>query len=183
MSGKSTVTATVGYMCWALTEWMLSMTHAAWFDTQYAHGIALMLPLSLILLIVGILAFTEARALDAIIFFGGAGLLGSGHVYLTAVAGAASASTDPGHYAGWYWFIWAVFFCYVWFGSFKAGWSRMVFLLALWLTLLALAIAAWSGATGFVVLGGYLGLITAILAAITSATAVICHGRAPVATA
>jgi hypothetical protein len=49
----------------------------------------------------------------------------------------------------------------------------MLFLLGLWLTLLALAIGDWIGSHGITVLGGYLGLITSILAAITSAMAVI----------
>ena len=71
-----------------------------------------------------------------------------------------------------------MFFAYVWVGSFKAGIVRMLFLLGLWLTLLALAIAMWFGLTGFAMLGGYLGLITAILAAIVSAMTVISHGFA-----
>lgn len=52
----------------------------------------------------------------------------------------------------------------------------MLFLLGLWLTLLALAIGEWTGIHGFWLAGGYLGLITSILAAITSAVEVICHG-------
>ena len=52
----------------------------------------------------------------------------------------------PGSHTGWFYFIWAVFFTYVWVGSFKAGIVRMLFLLGLWLTLLALAIAMVSWA-------------------------------------
>ena len=92
-----------------------------------------------------------------------------------AVAQSGQAM-DPGSYTGWFYFIWAVFFAYVWVGSFKAGIVRMLFLLGLWLTLLALAIAMWFGLAGFAMLGGYLGLITAILAAIVSAMTVISHG-------
>ena len=65
---------------------------------------------------------------------------------------------------------------HVWFGSFKSGLPRLLFLLGLWLTLLALAIGNWTNAHGIIVLGGYLGLITSILAAITSAKDVISHG-------
>lgn len=91
---------------------------------------------------------------------------------------AAGSVGEPNTYTGWYYLVWAVFFCYVWLGSFKAGLPRVLFLLALWLTLLALAIGNWGGPGQFVLLAGYLGLLTAILAAITSAITVIAHGRA-----
>jgi uncharacterized protein len=173
MNNKAVITSTVGYMCLALTGWMLSMPHAGWFDKLYGHGAAMMLPLAFILVVMGILAFTNEQVLDAVIFFGGAGLFWSGHVYLHAMTADA---TDPAPYTGWYWFIWAVFFCYVWFGSLRAGILRLLFLLGLWLTLLALAVGEWAGLHGLLVLGGYLGLITSIIAAIVSALAVIEHG-------
>lgn len=175
MNNKATITSTVGYMCLALTGWMLSISNAGWFETAHGHGTAMMLPLALILLVIGILAFTNERALDAVIFFGGAGLFWSGHEYLLAPT-SAGAAADPAHYAGWYWCVWAVFYFYVWLGSFRSGLIRMLFLLGLWLTLLALAVGQWTGAHGITMLGGYLGLITAILAAIVSAQAVIGHG-------
>ncbi len=171
---KSVTTTTVGYMCLALTGWMISMPHASWFTELYGHGLAMMYPLAIILGVMGILSFVQGRGLDAIIFFGGAGLFWSNHAYL--VAAKASATTDPRSYTGWYIFIWAVFFCYVWFGSFKSGITRMLFLLGLWLTLLALAIGNWANLHSIIVLGGYLGLITSILAAITSAVDIISHG-------
>jgi uncharacterized protein len=174
MNNKAAITSTVGYMCLALTGWMLSMPNAGWFDRLYGHGFAMMLALAFVLGVMGILAFLNERSLDAIIFFGGTGLFWSGHVYLASAASANAA--DPSHYSGWYFFIWAIYFCYVWFGSFKAGIERLLFLLGLWLTLLALAIGDWGATRAFTVLGGYLGLATSILAAIISAMAVIGHG-------
>lgn len=174
INSKSVATTTVGYMCLALTGWMLSMPNAAWFSKLYGHGAAMTYPLAIVLVVMGILSFTQNRALDAIIFFGGAGLFWSDYIYY--VAASSPASIDPSSYTGWYAFVWAVFFCYVWFGSFKSGLPRLLFLLGLWLTLLALAIGNWTSAHGIIVLGGYLGLITSILAAITSAKDVIRHG-------
>jgi len=175
MNNKSVITSTVGYMCLALTSWMLSMSNAGWFDQVQGHGTAMMFPLAVVLVVIGILAFVADSTLDAVIFFGGAGLFWSGHEFLLRTSTPGGAM-EPPHYAGWYWFIWAVYFCYVWFGSFKAGIERFLFLLASWLTLLALALGGWTETHGFVVLGGYLGLATAILAAITSAHTVIAHG-------
>jgi succinate-acetate transporter protein len=176
MNNKAAITSTVGYMCLALTGWMVSMPNAGWFDQVQGHGTAMLFPLALVLIVMGILAFVNERTLDAVIFFGGAGLFWSAHEFLMGTAVAAGGPPESTRYTGWYWFIWAVFFCYVWLGSFKAGLERMLFLLGLWLTLLALAIAGWTDLHGFQILGGYLGLATAILAAITSAMAVIGHG-------
>lgn len=171
MNNKAVITSTIGYMCLALTGWMISMPNAGWYDSLYPHGMAMMFPLGIVLGVMGILAFLCGRALDSIIFFGGAGLFLASHL----AAGAMGAG-EPASYMGWYAFVWAVFFCWVWFGSFKAGIVRMLFLLGLWLTMLALAIGGWGSLHGFTILGGYLGLATAILAAITSAIDVICHG-------
>jgi len=168
---RSVVTTTVGYMCLALSIWMYSMTHAAWYPRYFTHGIALAYPLAIVLGVMGILSFTERRALDSVIFFGGTGLLWSAHIDAISTAPA-----DPTSYTGWYCFIWAVFFCYVWLGSFRGGICRILYLLGLWLTMLALAIGSWSNLHGVIIVGGYLGLITAILAAITSAVAIIGFG-------
>ncbi|MGP8432764.1 hypothetical protein ACT2FY_38165 [Paraburkholderia fungorum] len=176
MNNQSVTTGTVGYMGWALASWLLSMPNAGWFDRVYGHGLAIAWPLAVILGVMGILSFMQSRSLDSIIFFGGAGLFWSMYTFAQQIA--AGVNSEPGTYAGWYYLVWAVFFCYVWLGSFKAGLPRILFLLALWLTLLALAIGNWGGPQLFLVLGGYLGLLTAILAAITSAITVIMHGRA-----
>ncbi|MGY6258236.1 hypothetical protein ACXIVK_32735 [Paraburkholderia caledonica] len=176
MNNQSVTTGTVGYMGWALASWLLSMPNAGWFDRVYGHGLAIAWPLAVILGVMGILSFMQSRSLDSIIFFGGAGLFWSMYTFAQQIV--AGVNSEPGTYAGWYYLVWAVFFCYVWLGSFKAGLPRILFLLALWLTLLALAIGNWGGPQLFLVLGGYLGLLTAILAAITSAITVIMHGRA-----
>lgn len=174
MSNKSVSTATIGFMCLALAGWMISMPTAGWFEKVYAHGLATMATLAILLVIMGILTFVHGRTLDSIIFFGGGALFWSAHLY--GMTGAPGDAAEPGSYGGWYFFVWALFFAWVWLGSFKAELQRMLFLLGLWLTLLALAIGAWTGIHGFTLAGGYLGLITSILAAITSAVEVIGHG-------
>ena len=174
MSNKSVSTGTIGFMCLALAGWMVSMPTAGWFDKIYAHGLAVLSTLALLLVIMGILAFVHGRALDSIIFFGGAGLLWTTYAY--GLGGSQDRAIEPGSYSGWYWFVWTLFFAWVWIGALKAGPQRMLFLLGLWLTLLALAVGSWTGMRGFIVLGGYLGLITSILAAITSAIEIIDHG-------
>ncbi len=175
MKNKSVSTSTVGFMCLALAGWMISMPAAGWFDKVYLHGTGNLHALAGLLAIMGVLAFVHGRTLDCVIFFGGAGLFWG--TYLYQVGLPQGGMVEPGSYSGWYFFVWALYFGWVWFGSFKAELQRMLFLLGLWLTLLALAIGAWTGIHGFTLAGGYLGLITSILAAITSAIEIIGHGR------
>lgn len=170
MTNRSVITSTVGYMSLALALWMMSMPAAGWYERAYPPAEALMLPLAVVLGVMGILAFLHGRTLDSIIFFAGAGLFWSSRLLSTAASGS------PASYSGWYFFVWAVFFCYVWFGSFRAGSERMVFLLGMWLGLLALAIGDWSELHILTLIGGYLGLITAVIAAVTSATGIIRFG-------
>ena len=169
-NSKAMVTTTVGYMCIALSGWMISMSNASWFSQVYAHGMALMYPLAILLAVIGILAYLGNRGLDAIVFFGVAGLFWANYL---SVTGTSSGGMEPHSYTGWYAIVWAVFFCYVWLGSFKSGMLRMLFLLGLWLTLLALAIGDWGNLKALMIVGGYLGLVTAVLAALTSAKEVI----------
>ena len=176
MNNRSVSTATIGFMCLALAGWMISMPTAGWFERAYPHDIAMTASLAILLVIMGVLAFVHGRTLDCIIFFGGAGLFWSAHLY--GMASALGGAAEPGSYGGWYFFVWTLFFAWVWLGSFKAELQRMLFLLGLWLTLLALAIGEWTGIHGFTLAGGYLGLITSILAAITSAVEIIGHGSA-----
>jgi succinate-acetate transporter protein len=151
---------------------MLSMPSAGWFENVYSPGLSIMFPLAILLGVMGILAYLQNRALDAIVFFGGSGLFWSNHQWIM------SSTHSAGRDAGWFLFVWAVFFCYVWFGAFRAGLPRCLFLLGLWLTLLTLAIGYWGGMRLHIVslIGGYMGLVTAILAAIVSAIAVISNG-------
>ncbi len=173
-TNRTTITTTIGYMAWALAFWMISMPHALWLsDKLFAPAVNMEYPLAILLFVMGILAFLQDQTLDSIVFFGGGGLLWVAQLAITGGAmGAAS-------YFGWFYFIWAVFLAYVWVGSFSGGFTgivRMLFLLGAWLSLLALAIGSWASLGGFVVLGGYIGLVTAILAGIVSASSVIAHG-------
>ncbi|MGH9606980.1 MAG: GPR1/FUN34/YaaH family transporter [Terracidiphilus sp.] len=148
------------------------MSNASWFPKFYAHGLALMYALAIVLGVIAILTFLQSRALDAVVFFGVTGLNLSVCYSAKDMAGAM----DPQRYLGWFAIVRAVFFCYVWLGSLKSGVLRMLFLLGLWLTLLALAIGDWGTLNSITLVGGYLGLITSILAAIVAAEATVKYG-------
>lgn len=171
-NSRALAVSTVGYLCLALAGWMLSMCTASWFSQQF--GVTLLYPIAVVLAVMGILSFIQGRALDAIVFFAGTTLLGIGSAY-TAMMNAGRVA-DPASYLGWFAFLWAIFFCYIWAGSFKSGMPRTLFLLGLWVTMLVLAIGSWTGVSGFLTAGGYLGLITSCFAIVTSAGEVLRRG-------
>lgn len=174
LDNRCVTTSTVGYMCLALVAWMMSMTSARWYAQVYPHGVDLLVPFAILLSIMGILAYLHGRSLDAIVFFGSSGLFVVAHTAGTAVMAGA---TEPASYLGWFWAVWTIFFGYVWLGSFRAGLPRQLFLLGISLTFLAKALYGWTDGEVFAVISGYLGLITAMIAAIVSASEVIAFGR------
>ncbi len=167
-TSRATIVATVGFMCLGLTWWILSMSDAGWFDKIYPGGTA-MLSVSLVLAIVAVLAFIEQRTLDAVIFFGGAAWFASLHAALTATG----ATSEPAHYDGWLGIVWTVYFFYLWLASLKGDTVRMLFLLGSWLSLLAFSLGSWGLGHVLIVIDGYIGLATGILAVIVSASAII----------
>lgn len=154
MSKKSDVLATVGFFIVGLSAWMHGLPRAGWVDASAGPGMG-WLPIALILLVLAVLAFVSDQVLDSVIFFGFAGLVWS-HTADHAMAPASAM--------GWNLIVWALFFLAVWWSALKAGGTRMLFLLALWLTLLAAALASWSGAHVLGTINGYLDLIAGLLA-------------------
>lgn len=138
------------------------------------------------------------RILDTIIFLGLSGLffcVSMALLFSSLQTGQLAAFSRPGRaglpvtvnpgmnntpgqgmmtiYYEWFVLCWAVFFCYLWIASFKAGVVRMLFLLLFWLEALAMAIGGWIGSVRFEILNGYLILISAILAFIVSASEIV----------
>ena len=175
LNNRCVTTSTVGYMALALTSWMLSMTAAGWYPQYYLPGTTLMLPFALLLAIIGILAYLHGRSLDSIAFFAFAVLFTAAHSDIAGMGGTMAAT--PASYLGWFWIVWTVFFAYLWLGSFRAGLPRQLFFLGISLTFLAKALHGWTDARVLELISGYLGFISAIIAAIISASDVIAFGR------
>jgi len=173
-NNRCVTTSTVGYMALALTSWMLSMTAAGWYAQIYSAASSLMLPFALLLTIIGILAYLHGRSLDSIVFFAFAVLFTAGHTLITSTPTGAGA---PMSYVGWFWIVWTVALAYLWLGSFRAGLPRQLFLLGISLTFLAKALYGWTDLRVLQLISGYLGLISAIIAAMISASDVILFGR------
>ena len=71
---------------------------------------------------------------------------------------------DVGHAVGTYLLIWTIFTAYMLLASIRTSGAIMAVLLFLTLTFLFLAIGAYSDSSGMTKLGGWLGLITAVVA-------------------
>jgi uncharacterized protein len=170
-NSKAVVTTTMGYMGIALSGWMIGMFNTGWFSTLNERALALSCGMAIIMGLMGILSYLQNRSLDAIVFLGMGGMRWVFYFY------RSTGATAPPSYVGWYVFVWGIFFCYVWLGSFRSGTLRMLFLLAMTLSSFAEALGNWTGMHGFIIVCGYLGLTSSLLAAIISAMAVIRHGQ------
>jgi len=178
--GRGVCVAAVGYLCLFVMGWMISMKDAGWYSRAY--DLRMLSPLVIILGVMGILAFVQSRALDTIIFFSGAAAFGSAVVYHWSFLAynpnlITTRMTEPTSFLGWFAILWAIVFCYLWASSFRSGAGRMLFLLGTWVSLLVLAISAWTGAAGWLIAAGYIGLATSVIAGVVSAGEIIAYGR------
>ena len=170
MEGKYANPVPLGLIGFATTTWLLSMVNAGWFDEK-SMPIVLAMALAYggtIQALAGILCYIRGHTFPTVAF------LSYGAFWLSLVAffkvfgGAA-----PGAFVGWYLFVWGVFTFYMWIATFRHNMALQLVFLTLWVTFLLLAIGAWFNLGAAHVLGGYLGLVCAALAAYLSAAEMI----------
>ena len=75
--------------------------------------------------------------------------------------------------------VWAFLAFCLWLAACRDGVARMLFTLGVWLALLMFALAQWTHAGALTVLGGYLGLVTAIIGIYIAAAEIVneIHGH------
>jgi succinate-acetate transporter protein len=73
--------------------------------------------------------------------------------------------------------MWGVFTFYMWIGTLRAARALQLIFLALWITFFLLAAGEWTGIAGLHTAGGYVGLLTALLAFYLSAAEIINDGH------
>jgi len=166
----------LGLAGFALTTWMLSMINAGWY-TSVNMGLVLTLALAyggLAQLVAGVLESKRGNTFGTVAFFS------YGAFWLSfALFAKYFGAGVQGPFVGWYLFMWGFFTFYMWIAAFKVNTSIQLVFLALWLTFVILAVGTWSGSAMITEVGGYVGLITALLAFYASAATVIntYHGR------
>ena len=187
---KTANVAALGYAAFALILWLASMGPAGWFDQP---GIALapllfaqpgnvVLPLlaavlgGCVLAGAGIGQTLRGHTLDAVLF-----LTFAAYWWVAALSQHAMAfaySATPG-FLGWYYIVWALLAFCLWLAACRDGVARMLFTLGLCLALLMFALAQWTHVGALTVLGGYLGLVTAVVGIYIAAAEVVneIHGH------
>jgi len=167
--------APLGLAGFALTTWMLSMVNAGWYS---AASVPMVLALAFAFggaaqFAAGLLELPRGNTFGFVAFCGYGAFWWSFALFVLFFEPHV-----PAAFVGWYLFMWGVFTFYMWIGSLALTRAVSYIFLALWITFLLLALGAW-GIAGAHMIGGYVGLVTAVIAFYVSAAEVIneTHGR------
>lgn len=160
----------LGLTGFAATTWMLSMVNAGWYDMRNAP---LVFALAFAFggtgqLVASVLEYRRGNTLGTVAFFTYGAFWWSWALY---EAFFRAGVTDV--FVGWYMAMFAVITLYLWIASFKEGVALNLVLLTLGLTYLALALDGWGAGDFWQAVGGYAGLLSALLAFFTAAAHVI----------
>ena len=168
--------APLGLSGFAMTTWLLSMINAGWY-TGDAMGMVLVMAFAFggtAQMIAGVMEMFKGNT------FGFTAFCGYGAFWWTfALFVGYFHGNCPGPFVGWYLVVWGVFSLYLWFASLRKARALMLIFLALVPTFFLLAAKDLFGMPEMGVLGGYLGLVTAVLALYLAAAEVIneAYGR------
>lgn len=172
----------LGYSAFALTLWLNSMTSAGWFAQPWNNTLLQLLTAVLgggVLAIAGILQWRRGNSLDTLLFLAFAAYWWISAQYQHTLTGGNHVTTSAG-FLGWYYIAWAFLVFCAWIAACRDGVARMLFTAGLCLALFAAAISNWAHVEAAAVLGGYLGLVTAVVGFYIAAAEVIneIHGHA-----
>ncbi len=162
--------APLGLSGFALTTWLLSLINAGLYPPE---GMGMVLVMAFAFggtaqMIAGVMEMFKGNT------FGFTAFCGYGAFWWTfALFVAFFHGTCPGEFVGWYLVIWGVFSLYLLVASFTKAKALMLIFLALVPTFFLLAAKDLFGMPEMGVLGGYLGLVTAVLALYLAAAEVI----------
>lgn len=173
--------APLGLCGFALTTFVLSAANAGLFT-----GSAIVLGLAffyggLAQLCAGMWEFKTGNTFGATAFTSYGAFWISLAFTLTPFFGGKSIAellgTNLGSALGIYLLGWTIFTGMMMLGTFRSNGALIAVFVALFLTFLFLTIGALGGASGMTTFGGWLGIITAILAWYTALAAILEHGK------
>ncbi len=168
--------APLGLIGFAMTTWLLSMVNAGWFA---GNAVPLVLACAFAYggtaqFVAGMMEMPRGNT------FGFVAFCSYGAFWWTyALFVVFFASGVPAAFVGWWLLLWGVVTFMMWIGSLKLNLGTQLVFLALWITFVLLGIKDLFGLDWVGNLGGYVGLITAIVAFYVAAAEVIneTHGR------
>lgn len=170
MSQSKANPAPLGLIGFAATTWLLSMINAG---LMSGDGLGLVLAMALAFggtaqVIAGILEYPTGNTFGTVAFISYGAFWWSFALFVHFFAAKV-----PAAFVGWYLFVWGVFSFYMWIATFRKNKALMLIFLALWITFMLLAFGEMEGSSSLHHAGGYLGLVTAVLAMYLSAAEVI----------
>lgn len=165
--------APLGLCAFALTTFILSAANAGWFShAEIVVGLALFYG-GLAQLLAGMWEFRSGNT------FGAAAFSSYGAFWL-ATGWAVQNHQLFNDGFGFFLLAWG-FFTFLWFlGTLRTNLALMSVFFFLTITYIALAIGAFAASTTWVGIGGYLGVITALLAWYTGAAGMLATVKSPV---
>jgi succinate-acetate transporter protein len=165
----------LGLAGFAMTTFVLSCFNAGFFGSKSPLE-AVVLPLALFYgglaqLLAGMWEFRKANTFGAVAFTSYGAFWLSFAAYVKFVAPGLGAGA--GSATGLYLLGWTIFTGYMTVASLGVSRAVAAVFVALFLTFLLLTVGAFLGSAGISVIGGYLGLVTAVLAWYASSAGVI----------
>ena len=168
--------APLGLSGFAMTTWLLSMVNAGWFGGE---SVPMVLAMAFAFggtaqFCAGLLEFPRGNTFGFVAFCGYGAFWWSFALFVEFFAGKV-----PAQFVAWYLVVWGVFTLFMFVGTFKLNRALQLIFGALVITFFLLAWGDGFGAPGIKVLGGYFGLLTALLAIYLAAADIIneTHGR------
>jgi len=167
MNNKVADSTALGYACIFIASWITGLVDAGWFAPPVPYiGVVFLLFIGGILVPVsGVFSFINKDKIQGTLFV----FLGGVYFSLAYYFMNANASNHmvPA-YSGWVTLAFVIVFFYLWLAELKGDMFKQLFLLGLWLSILAFTIYYWTMVMTFNIIGGYLSLIIALLAAYIS---------------
>jgi len=170
MNGKLANPAPLGLIGFATTTWLLSMINAGWMS---ADGMGIVLVMAFAYggtaqFIAGILEYPKGNTFGFVAFSSYGAFWWTFALFVEYFHGKT-----PAGFVGWYLLLWGIFTFYMWIATFRLNKAVMLVFLFLWITFVLLAFGEFAGSSFLHHLGGYVGLVTAVVAAYLSAAEVI----------
>ena len=171
--------APLGLSAFALTTFVLSAANANWVSApNIVLGLALFYG-GLVQIIAGVQEFRAGNTFGATAFCSYGGFWLAVGAIFTPAFGVLDAykAGGLGVALGIFLLGWTIFTLLMFFGTLRANMALIVVFGLLFLTFLSLTLGALLGAAGLTVLGGYLGIITALAAWYTALAGILASGK------
>ena len=161
METKLANPAPLGLSGFALTTFLLSMINVGWFS---GANMPMVLACAFVFggtaqFAAGIMEMPRGNSFGTVAFCSYGAFWWSFALFVLFLSKGVTVA-----FVGWYLFLWGLFTMFMWVASLKKNKALMLVFLFLTATFYLLAIGAWTGTAIINVVGGYFGLITAVLA-------------------